>query len=101
LNRALRLLMYKVVANQTVDDSVLVESAIYKTLAGDMSMQIAHLAMDVAGPRGFLLEQDPMVALGDGAYTWWTHALPVQVAVGSSEIQRNIIAQRGLGLPRG
>ena len=101
LNRALRLLMYKVVANQTVDDSVLVESAIYKTLAGDMSMEIAHLAMDVTGSRGLLLEDDPMVTLGDGAYTWWTHALPVQVAVGSSEIQRNIIAQRGLGLPRG
>ena len=93
--------MYKVVANQTVDDSVLVESAIYKTLAGDMSMQIAQLAMEVTGSRGFLLEQDPMATLGDGAYTWWTHALPVQVAVGSSEIQRNIIAQRGLGLPRG
>ena len=101
LNRALRLLMYKVVANQTVDDSVLVESAIYKTLAGDMSMQIAQLAMEVTGSRGFLLDQDPMATLGDGAYTWWTHALPVQVAVGSSEIQRNIIAQRGLGLPRG
>ena len=51
LNRALRLLMYKVVANQTVDDSVLVESAIYKTLAGDMSMQIAQLAMEVTGSR--------------------------------------------------
>lgn len=101
LNRALRLLMYKVVANQTVDDSVLVESAIYKTLAGDMSMQIAQLAMDVTGPRGFLLERDPMVTLGDGAYAWWTRALPVQTAAGSSEIQRNIIAQRGLGLPRG
>ena len=101
LTRALRLLMYKVVANQTVDDSVLVESAIYKTLAGDMSMQIAHLAMDVTGPRGFVLDQDPMATLGDGAYTWWTHALPVQIAVGSSEIQRNIIAQRGLGIPRG
>ena len=101
LTRALRLLMYKVVAHQTVDDSVLVESAIYKTLAGDMSMQIVQLAMDVTGPRGFVLAQDPMVTLGDGAYTWWTHALPVQIAVGSSEIQRNIIAQRGLGIPRG
>ncbi len=100
LNRALRLLMYKVVANQAGGDSVLVESAIYKTIAGDMSMQIAHLAMDFAGPRGLFLHNDPMVTLGDGAFRWWTHALPVQIAVGSSEIQRNIVAQRGLGLPR-
>ncbi len=100
LSRAMRLFMNKVVADQSGDDSVLVDAAIYKTLAGDISMQMAHLAMEITGTRGHLLEDDPLVALDHGAYGWWAHALPVQVAVGSSEIQRNIIAQRGLGLPR-
>ena len=98
--RAIRLFMNKIVANQTGDDSVLVDAASYKTMAGDVSMQIAQLAMELTGLKGHLLENDPLVTLDEGAYTWWTHALPVQVAVGSSEIQRNIIAQRGLGLPR-
>ena len=101
LNRALRLFMHKVVSDQTGADSTLIDSSIYKVLAGDSTMQTAQLAMELAGQRGNLLENDPMVTLGDGAYAWWGHALPVQVAGGASEIQRNIIAQHGLGLPRG
>ena len=92
--------MYKVVSNHAGAESALVDSAIFKTLSGDMSMDIAQLAMEVTGLKGHLMEDDPLVTLTDGAYRWWTRALPVQVAAGSSEIQRNIIAQRGLGLPR-
>ena len=101
LTRAMRMYMNKLVADHTGDGSVLVDGAVYKTLAGDMSMQIAHLAMELTGAKGHLLENDPLVTFDEGAYSWWVHALPVQVAIGSSEIQRNIIAQRGLGLPRG
>ncbi len=101
LNRALRLLMYKVMSNHAGAESALVDSAVVKTLAGDMSVQIAQFAMEVTGPKGHLLDEDPLVTLGNGAYSWWVRALPVQIAAGSSEIQRNIIAQRGLGLPRG
>ena len=101
LNRALRLFMNKIVSNQTGDGSAVIDSAIYKVLAGDITLQTGQLAMELAGQRGNLIEEDPMVILGDGAYMWWVHALPVQIAAGSSEIQRNIIAQRGLGLPRG
>ena len=92
--------MYKVESNHAGSDKAFVDSAIYKTLAGDVSMQIAQLALQVTGLKGHLMEDDPLVTLGDGAYRWWVRALPVQIAAGSSEIQRNIIAQRGLGLPR-
>lgn len=95
LNRALRLVMNKVSANPT-----LIDAAIFKVLAGDTTIATGELAMEIAGQKGMLLEKDPWVALGDGAYMWWVYALPVQVAAGPSEIQRNIIAQRKLGLPR-
>ena len=102
LTRAQRLIMNKTTANQRGDDSTLVDAAIYKVLGGETTLQAAQLAMELAGPRASLLAEDPGVALSwDGAYAWWVRALPVQVAAGSSEIQRNIIAQRGLGLPRG
>ena len=101
VNRAMRLLMYKVETAYAGPDTAFVDSAIYKTLAGDISMQIAQLALEVTGLKGHLMEEDPLVTLGDGAFRWWVRALPVQIAAGSSEIQRNIIAQRGLGLPRG
>ncbi|MCY4377814.1 MAG: acyl-CoA dehydrogenase family protein [Spirochaetaceae bacterium] len=101
LNRAQRLIMYRVFADQTGAGAAVVDPSIYKVLGGQTTLQAAQLAMELAGSRGALLEADPMATLGDGAYAWWGHALPVQVAGGSSEIQRNIIAQHGLGIPRG
>lgn len=98
LNRAQRLIMYRALADEKAG---VVDPSIYKVLGGQTTIQAAQLAMELAGSRGTLLEADPMVPLDDGPYAWWGHALPVQVAGGSSEIQRNIIAQHGLGLPRG
>lgn len=96
LNRALRLVMNKVASNPT-----LVDAGIFKVLAGDITIATGELALEVAGQRGLLRIDDPLATLGDGAFMWWVYALPVQVAAGPSEIQRNIIAQRELGLPRG
>ena len=101
LNRALRLLMNKVSSDPSDDGSGLIDAAAFKVLAGDSTIETAELAVELAGQRGLLLEDDPMATLGDGAFMWWVYALPVQVAAGPSEIQRNIIAQRELGLPRG
>ncbi len=101
LNRAQRLIMYRALADQTGAEAAEIDPSIYKVLGGQTTVQAAQLAMELAGTRGILLEADPMVPFGDGPYAWWGHALPVQVAGGSSEIQRNIIAQQGLGLPRG
>lgn len=97
LNRGLRLVMNRVAVNPS-----LVDAAVFKVLAGDITTEVGELALEIAGPRGLLLDDDPMATLPlGGAYMWWVYALPVQVAAGPSEIQRNIIAQRELGLPRG
>lgn len=100
-NRALRLFMHKVVATPAGDTSIPTNSAIYKVLAGDSTLETGQLAMDVAGQRGLLSQVDPLSVMGEGPFMAWAHAMPVQIAAGSSEIQRNIIAQLGLGLPRG
>lgn len=101
INRALGLFMHKLVSNQSEAGEALINSAVYKVIAGDAVTETAELAVELAGPKGLLLKDDPMVRLGIGAYLWWIYGIPVQVAAGPSEIQRNIIAQRGLGLPRG
>lgn len=101
INRAQRLIMYRALAAQAGSGSAAIDPSIYKVLGGQTTVQAAQLAMELAGSRGTLLEADPLTPLDDGPYAWWGHALPVQVAGGSSEIQRNIIAQHGLGLPRG
>lgn len=101
INRALGLFMHKLVSNQSEAGEALINSAVYKVIAGDAVTETAELAVELAGPKGLLLKDDPMVRLGIGAYLWWIYGIPVQVAAGPSEIQRNIIAQSGLGLPRG
>jgi len=101
LTHAQRLIMYRGLADQAAGGPSGIDPSIYKVLGAHTAMQAAHLAMEVAGSRGMLLEADPMAPLDDGPYAWWGHALPIQIAGGSSEIQRNIIAQKGLGIPRG
>ena len=70
---------------------------LYSTVLG---YEIAKLAMDVLGDRGALAPGEPE-APGMGmlvsAYMW---SLGVLIAGGTANIQRNIIAERGLGLPR-
>jgi len=101
INRALGLFMNKLVSNQSDAGEAHINSAVYKVLAGDSVTETAELAVELSGPKGLLLKDDPNVRLGIGAYLWWIYGIPVQVAAGPSEIQKNIIAQRALGLPRG
>jgi len=70
---------------------------LYSTTLG---YDIAKLAMDVVGDRGLLAPGEPNApAMGmfGLAYMW---SLGVLIAGGAANIQRNIIAERGLGLPR-
>ena len=100
-NRAGRLMMYRAVSKQADDQTAEVDAAISKVTAGECAVEAGELAMRLAGVRGQLYGQDPWKTLAaEGAYKLWAQALPTQIALGSSEIQRNIIAQRGLGIPR-
>ena len=71
-----------------------------KLYSTQLGYDIAKLAMDVMGDRGLLAPGEPNApAMGmfGSAYMW---ALGILIAGGAANIQRNIIAERGLGLPR-
>ena len=63
-------------------------------------MEAAAVASNIVGPRAQLNEYDESAPLGGLAVNQWVYTLPTLIAAGTNEIQRNIIAQRGLGLPR-
>ncbi len=76
------------------------EGSIEKLFWSEMYQRVLETALAIAGPYGQLLKSSPY-ALDDGQ---WPHLFLYSrgrtIAAGSSEIQRNIIAERLLGLPR-
>jgi alkylation response protein AidB-like acyl-CoA dehydrogenase len=73
---------------------------VMKLASTQLGYDIANLAMDVVGDRALLAAGEaeaPAMGMFGTAYMW---SLGVLIAGGAANIQRNIIAERGLGLPR-
>jgi alkylation response protein AidB-like acyl-CoA dehydrogenase len=71
-----------------------------KLVHTEVAMRVARIALDVLGPSSYL---DPSLSPKPGNERWLNQflgSLGVAIAGGTSNIQRNIIAERGLGLPR-
>ena len=77
------------------------EASITKLYWSEMDKRIQETAMGVEGPYGALApDSDWAIEEGRWQFGWlWSQAETIYA--GSSEIQRNIIAERVLGLPRG
>ena len=76
-----------------------VEGLITKLSATELAYDIYSLAVDVLGETGTLYDGSPYQAERD----WQKSLLGCFTGIiggGSANIQRNIIAERGLGLPR-
>jgi alkylation response protein AidB-like acyl-CoA dehydrogenase len=77
-----------------------VESSEYKLFATEFSRRLADASMDIAGPGSQLrvhTEEAPMKGRAESTYRY---TVIDTIGGGSSEIQKNIIARRGLGLPK-
>ena len=94
-----KLLSYQVISVQASGRVPNHEASIAKLFNSELSQRIARTAMSAFGMMGAITDparaplhgRAPMTYMGSVAST---------IAGGSSEIQRNIIATRGLGLPR-
>lgn len=74
--------------------------AISKVFSGELMERFGEAALDILGMRAALSEQMPG-ALDNGRFEQnLRHSLMWVISIGTNEIQRNLIAQRGLGLPR-
>jgi alkylation response protein AidB-like acyl-CoA dehydrogenase len=75
------------------------ESSMEKVLGSETDQRLQELAMSLFGPYGALREGAS--SLGDGTIPrQFLYARSETIMGGTSEIQRNVIAQRILGLPR-
>lgn len=75
--------------------------SVLKLFGSEMAQRLFDFALQVQGPYAQLWEEDGR-ARDDAVWQHlWLMGRAMTIASGTSEIQRNIIAQRILGLPRG
>lgn len=77
-----------------------VEASHYKLYATELSRRLADATMDIVGPGAQLALRTEDAPLKGRAESCYTYTVIDTIGGGSSEVQRNIIATRGLGLPR-
>ncbi len=75
------------------------ESALYKTMADELGQRVANFALDVMGADILLGGNDAPIA-GEMRQLYLT-SVGQTIAGGTSEVLRNTVATRGLGLPKG
>jgi alkylation response protein AidB-like acyl-CoA dehydrogenase len=79
-----------------------------KAIADAHGQHVMDIARDLAGPHGMLDGSVPVGGLGSGGAalgdnTWsrgFLFAPALTVGGGTAEVQRNIVAEKVLGLPR-
>ncbi|MCB9483395.1 MAG: acyl-CoA dehydrogenase family protein [Dehalococcoidia bacterium] len=77
------------------------EASMSKLYTTELNQRIAATTLKLFGLYGQLWDKDRPEALRGAAARGYLGAVSSTIAGGTSEIQRNIIATRGLGLPRG
>ncbi|MGD0855117.1 MAG: acyl-CoA dehydrogenase family protein [Dehalococcoidia bacterium] len=77
-----------------------VEASILKLVSTTLSRKIANVGMEIMGQYGQLSIGSKCAQMNGRVCIGFLDSISAVVGAGTSEIQRNIIAQRGLGLPR-
>ena len=77
------------------------EASMSKVFGSETVQRVTKTCMEVLGMYGFLNRQDHWAPLEGRIQENWMVSFSGTIAAGTSEIQRNVIASRGLGLPRG
>jgi len=95
-----KMMSYRVVSMQNAGLIPNHEASMCKLFTSEMQQKIAALGMKVAGPYGMITGGNAKLAAGGRYGVGYVGAVSSTIAGGTSEIQRNIMAQRGLGLPR-
>ena len=77
-----------------------INASVNKLVTCELNHQLARAALEILGDYGWLGKRDPRVA---DAGTWpndYMFALGLIIGGGTAQVQKNIIAERGLGMPR-
>jgi alkylation response protein AidB-like acyl-CoA dehydrogenase len=76
------------------------EASIGKLYSTELQSRFAVTALSLLGPGGLLARGSARVPADGRFSSYYLAAVSYTIAAGTSEVQRNIIAQRGLAMPR-
>ena len=96
-----RLMAYKVAYMQSQGLVPNKEASMSKVFGSETLQRVTAAGMEIMGMYGILGRDEKWAPLMGRVQEAWMSSFADTIAAGTSEIQRNIIASRGLGLPRG
>jgi alkylation response protein AidB-like acyl-CoA dehydrogenase len=99
-SEALRLTSLRHLTRQLRGDPPGPEGSMEKLFWSEMYQRMLEIPLSIAGPYGLLEGDDPRAPLGGRWPHLYLYSRGRTIAAGTSEIQRGIIAQRVLGLPK-
>jgi alkylation response protein AidB-like acyl-CoA dehydrogenase len=94
-----RMLQRRVIAQAVKGGMPTVASSQYKLFMNETGQRVANAAVDMLGPAGQLRVGTSEAPLGGRFERSYRYTVVDTIGGGTSEIQKNIIARRGLGLP--
>ena len=95
-----RWLSYKVAWMQSHGMVPNAEASMSKMYGTELTQRVARTGMEILGMAGQISRGSKWAPLEGHIQQLYLSSVSSTIAAGTSEIQRNIIAQRGLGLPR-
>ncbi len=96
---AVRTLAYRIADQQNRHEMGLMDAASVKVFASELMEKMAKMATDMLGPFG-QVQHSKYARMGGVWESFYQACFVPIVSMGTNEIQRNIIAWYGLGLPR-
>jgi alkylation response protein AidB-like acyl-CoA dehydrogenase len=94
---AARLLSYRAISLQAAGAVPTVEASIARLHNTQLEQLVGHVGLEILGLAGQLTADAPLAGL---VHRQWVRNVPTTIAAGTTEVQKNIVARRGLGLPR-
>jgi alkylation response protein AidB-like acyl-CoA dehydrogenase len=97
-----KLFSYRVISMQNRGDIPNYEASVQKVFTSEMKQRIGNTAVKAQGLWGQLYgREDEFTPMRSKWSQWYLATVSETIGAGTSEVQRNVIATRGLGLPRG
>jgi alkylation response protein AidB-like acyl-CoA dehydrogenase len=98
--QAARLLNYRAISLQARGEVPAIEGSIARVHNTLLEQLAGQAGLEIIGPAGQLMRGDPEAPVDGKIEHQWIHEISATIAAGTIEVQKNIIAQRGLSLPK-